>query len=171
MGELTLYLGGAKSGKTRLAQARAESYPPPRIYLATAQALDEEMVVRIKRHQAERGAGWQTLESPLEPDIAIAGLKSEGIVLMDCLTLWLSNLLSENDDLEAALTRVNNLAQAALAYSGPVIIVSNEVGGGIVPINELARKFRDLAGSANQMLAAKAHNVIIAMAGLELKLK
>ncbi len=171
MGKLTLCLGGAKSGKTRLALARAETHPAPRLYLATAQALDGEMAERIKRHQAERGPGWRTLEAPLNPDQALAGLTGDSVVLMDCVTLWLSNLLGENDDPEAALGRIDRFIEAARAYAGPVIVVSNEVGGGIVPMNELARKFRDLAGSANQHLAAAADAVVLAVAGLELQLK
>jgi adenosylcobinamide kinase/adenosylcobinamide-phosphate guanylyltransferase len=171
MGELTLYLGGAKSGKTRLALAKAETYPAPRLYLATAQSLDAEMAERIKNHQAERGPDWRTLEAPLEPDRALAGLTGGSVVLLDCMTLWLSNLLGENGDSRWALGRVEQLLEAIAAYAGPVIAVSNEVGGGIVPMNALARQFRDLAGSANQMLAARANHVVMAMAGLELKLK
>lgn len=171
MGAITLYIGGAKSGKTRLALAAAERLPAPRLYLATAQAFDEEMALRIKNHQAERGPGWQTIEAPLEPDKALAALTGDGVALLDCVTLWLNNLLAENDDAAWVTQRINELAEAALAYAGPVIIVSNEVGGGIVPMNALARKFRDLAGSANQLLAAKATRVVLAVAGLELILK
>lgn len=171
MGELTLYLGGAKSGKTRLSLAQAETYPAPRFYLATAQSLDDEMALRIKNHQAERGPGWRTLEAPLDPDLAIRGLSGQSVVLMDCLTLWLSNLLGENGSSQAALERVEELALAIESYGGPVIVVSNEVGGGIVPMNALARQFRDLAGSANQLLAARASRVILAVAGLEMRLK
>ena len=176
MGELTLYLGGAKSGKTRLALARAETFAPPRLYLATAQALDEEMAVRIRRHQAERGPGWQTLESPLRPDEALAGLTgSRGptgpVVLLDCLTLWLSNMLTENSQADRLLGRVEDLLRTIAAYPGPVIAVSNEVGGGIVPLNALARQFRDLAGQTNQLFAARAERVVLAVAGLELVVK
>ena len=171
MGELILYLGGTKSGKTRLALARAESMPAPRIYLATAQALDQEMAVRIKNHQQERGPDWRTLESPFDPDLAIMGLKNNTVILMDCLTLWLSNLLGEEEDSDLALSRVDRLIQAVDIYAGTVIVVSNEVGSGIVPMNALARKFRDLAGAANQRLAARAEQVYLAIAGLELKLK
>ena len=177
MGEMTLYLGGAKSGKTRLALARAETYPPPRFYLATAQALDEEMAERIRRHQAERGPGWQTLESPLRPDESLAALgrgrvESGGpVVLLDCLTLWLSNLLAENGETSWALGRVEDLLRTIDAYPGPVLAVSNEVGGGIVPMNALARRFQDLAGTANQLFAAQARRVILAVAGLELAVK
>ena len=171
MGDLILYLGGAKSGRTRLALATAETYPAPRIYLATAQSLDAEMAERIKNHQAERGPDWRTLETPFDPDLAIAGLSGDSVVLLDCITLWLSNLLGENEDPKYALERIGQLIEAIEGYGGPVIVVSNEVGGGIVPMNALARKFRDLAGSANQHLAARAGRVVMAMAGLELVLK
>ena len=171
MGELTLYLGGAKSGKTRLALARAESFPPPRHYLATAQARDEEMVERIRRHQAERGPDWSTLESPLTPDQTLAGLAGGQVVLLDCLTLWLNNLLAENAAEDWLQGRLEALLRAIAAYPGPIIAVSNEVGGGIVPLNPLARRFRDLAGGANQRFAAQARRVVLAVAGLELTVK
>ncbi|MGL4209083.1 MAG: bifunctional adenosylcobinamide kinase/adenosylcobinamide-phosphate guanylyltransferase [Candidatus Adiutrix sp.] len=171
MGKLTLYLGGAKSGKTRLALAEATLYEPMRIYLATAEAFDDEMRQRIENHKAERGLGWRTIEEPLKPDEVLSKLEGQGVLMLDCLTLWLSNLLAAQDDCQWALNRVNDLIKAAKEYKGPVIIVSNEVGHGIVPANSLARKFRDLAGSANQMLAAQADTVILVNAGLKLYLK
>ena len=171
MGELTFYLGGAKSGKTSLALARAETCAPPRYYLATAQALDGEMAERIRRHQAERGPDWQTLESPLHPDAALAALAGGQVVLLDCLTLWLTNLLAENEAEDRLRGRVQALLRSIAAYRGPVIVVANEVGGGIVPLNPLARRFRDLAGWANQVFAAQADRVILAVAGLELPVK
>ena len=171
MGRLTLYLGGAKSGKTRLALARAETFPPPRIYLATAEARDGEMAERIRRHQAERGAGWQTLESPLTPDQTLESLAGGQAVLLDCLTLWLNNLLATEAKDSLVLARVNDLLRSIAAYAGPVIVVSNEVGGGIVPLNALARRFRDLAGETNQRFAAQADQVVMAVAGLAWPLK
>ena len=171
MGRLSLYLGGAKSGKTRLALARAETWPPPRLYLATAQALDGEMAERIRRHQAERGPGWRTLESPLTPDQDLTTLTGVQVVLMDCLTLWLNNLLATGAEDDQIRGRVKDLLLAIDACSGPVIVVSNEVGGGIVPLNALARRFRDLAGEINQRFAARADQVILAVAGLEWTLK
>lgn len=173
MAELILYLGGAKSGKTRLALARAESYPAPRVYLATAEARDAEMLQRIKNHQAERGPEWSTLEAPLEPDLAISALGGQSPVLLDCVTLWLSNLMGqmEEADFDYVLSRMDRLADVARSHGGPVIVVSNEVGGGIVPMNALARRFRDLAGAANQRLAARADEVYLAVAGLPLQLK
>ncbi|MDR2724799.1 MAG: bifunctional adenosylcobinamide kinase/adenosylcobinamide-phosphate guanylyltransferase [Candidatus Adiutrix sp.] len=171
MGQLTLYLGGAKSGKTSLALARAETWPPPRLYLATAQALDGEMAERIRRHQAERGPQWQTLESPLTPDQTLADLAGDQVFLLDCLTLWLNNLLAVETGDDQIRSRVRDLLLAIDAYAGPVIAVSNEVGGGIVPINALARRFRDLAGETNQRFAARADRVVMAVAGLEWVLK
>lgn len=176
MAELFLYLGGAKSGKTRLALSRTETYPAPRFYVATAEALDGEMTQRIINHQAERGPDWVTLEAPLEPDLAIAGLRGDGPVMLDCITIWLSNLLGQMDqaaeiDIDYVLSRIDRLADVAKRRSSPVIVVSNEVGGGIVPMNELARKFRDLAGAANQRLAAWADEVYLSVAGLPLRLK
>jgi adenosylcobinamide kinase/adenosylcobinamide-phosphate guanylyltransferase len=171
LGRLTLYLGGAKSGKTRLALARAETSPPPRLYLATAQALDSEMAERIRRHQAERGPGWQTLESPLTPDQTLDALEGNQVVLLDCLTLWLNNLLATDAEDDLILARTGALLKSIDAYAGPVIVVSNEVGGGIVPLNALARRFRDLAGEINQRFAAQADQVVLAMAGLECPLK
>ena len=171
MGQLTLYLGGAKSGKTRLALAKAETWPPPRLYLATAQALDGEMDERIRRHQAERGPQWQTLESPLTPDQTLTGLAGSQVVLLDCLTLWLNNLMATETGDDQIRGRVQDLLRAIEAYAGPVIAVSNEVGGGIVPLNALARRFRDLAGETNQRFAAQAERVVMAMAGLEWPLK
>ncbi len=170
MGDLLFYLGGAKSGKTRRALARAETFPAPRYYLATAEALDEEMERRIKNHQAERGPDWRTLEAPLTPDKALAEGGGQ-VLLMDCLTLWLNNLLGQSEDSDWILSRVRDLAAAVKAYPGTVILVSNELGQGIVPLNPLARQFRDLAGAANEILAAEAREVIMVVAGLELRLK
>lgn len=170
---MILFLGGAKSGKTRQALARSETYPGPRVYLATAEALDDEMVRRIKNHQAERGPQWRTVEAPLEPEAAIAALGDGSPVMLDCVTLWLNNLLGqfEEIDIKYVIMRVERLAEAAAAHGGPVIVVSNEVGGGIVPMNALARAFRDLAGAANQILAARADEVYLVTAGLPLRLK
>ena len=171
MGELSLYLGGAKSGKTRLAMAEASTHPPQRIYLATAEARDGEMVSRIKNHQAERGTDWRTVEAPLDPAAALAAQGGAEVVMIDCLTLWLNNLLAQTEDYDEIMGKVNELSQAIEKYAGPVILVSNEVGGGIVPMNALARKFRDLSGQAHQILAAQAKKVVMVIAGLPLILK
>lgn len=173
MADLTLVLGGAKSGKTAFALKKAEEHQAPRLYLATAQALDPEMGVRIKNHQAERGPDWRTIEAPLDPAGAIAAEKGRSVILLDCLTLWFNNLLGQDEtlDLNRAKAEITSLAEAIAAYGGPVIAVSNEVGWGIVPINDLARKFRDITGLAHQMLAAQARDVFLVAAGLPLKLK
>jgi len=174
LGSLTLFLGGAKSGKTKAALKAASSFKPPRYYLATAQGLDQEMVQRIENHQAERGPDWKTLEAPLDPAGAISSLAGDNLVLMDCLTLWLSNLLTANQDpsdLSFVSKEINKLISAIKDYQGPVFIVSNEVGGGLVPMDPLGRAFRDMSGLAHQLLAEKAWEVWLIIAGLPLKLK
>jgi adenosylcobinamide kinase / adenosylcobinamide-phosphate guanylyltransferase len=166
---LTLVLGGARSGKSRHAEALIESCAPAALYLATAQAFDAEMAERIRRHRARRGARWTTREEPL--DIAATLLdaaRPQRPVLVDCLTLWLSNLLLAGRDVEAAIAAL----LAALPHlGGPVVFVANEVGLGIVPDNALARAFRDHAGRLNQAVAAQAQRVVFLAAGLPLTLK
>lgn len=174
MAEITLILGGAKSGKSTLALRLAEEKPPRRVFLATARALDQEMEQRIQRHQAERGPGWRVIEEPEDLAGALGLLNPEGdtVVLIDCLTLWFSNLLAGRGlDQEEIMTRVEDLAQAALACPVPVIMVSNEVGQGVVPENALARRFIDLAGTAHQRLARRAGRVFFVTAGLAQRLK
>jgi adenosylcobinamide kinase/adenosylcobinamide-phosphate guanylyltransferase len=174
LGSLTLYLGGAKSGKTKAALKAASSFKPPRYYLATAQGLDQEMLQRIKNHQAERGPDWKTIEAPLDPAGAISKLQGNNLVIMDCLTLWLSNLLTENQDhsdLSFVTREINKLISVINDYPGPVFIVSNEVGWGLVPMNPVGRAFRDMSGLAHQLLAEKAQEVWLIIAGLPLKLK
>jgi adenosylcobinamide kinase/adenosylcobinamide-phosphate guanylyltransferase len=174
MAGLTLILGGAKSGKTGLALDLCRVYPAPRLYLATAQAGDPEMSLRIARHQAERGPEWRTKEEPLEAAAVIRGLRpgEVSVVLLDCLTLWLSNLLAgQGLSVDGTAARVEDLAGAVAAGPCPVVIVSNEVGLGIVPDNKLARDFRDAAGLAHQRLARGAEEVLLVTAGLVQKLK
>lgn len=169
---LALILGGARSGKSRLAQDLAERHPPPLLYVATGEAGDPEMAARIARHREARGPAWQTWEVPRELPEALARVGDGfGAVLVDCLTLWLSNLLLDDppdSELEAAKEQ---LLCAAARVTCPLIFVSNEVGWGIVPDNPLARRFRDLAGRLNQRLAQKADLVVLAVAGLPLVLK
>lgn len=174
MGEIILILGGAKSGKSSLALARCDAYPPTRIYLATAEARDGEMADRIARHQAERGPEWLTLEEPLDPAGALRHLApdSASVVLLDCLTLWLSNLLGGLGlSVDETADRCRELVRAALAAPCPVIMVSNEVGQGIVPDNRLARDFRDASGLAHQIVARSASEVLFVTAGLAQRLK
>jgi adenosylcobinamide kinase/adenosylcobinamide-phosphate guanylyltransferase len=169
---LALILGAARSGKSRLAQELAEAQGEPRLFVATAEAGDAEMAARIQQHRQERGAAWDTREAPLELVAAIAQAQGKyRVVLVDCLTLWLSNLLrSEPSDAELE-DACQGLLQAAGCTVTPLIFVSNEVGWGIVPDNPLARRFRDAAGGLHQRLAAAADLVIATLAGLPLILK
>lgn len=166
---LTLALGGARSGKSAYAEALAVSSGLAPVYLATAQAWDAEMAARIAQHRADRGDGWRTVEVPhalAEAVVAEAGL--ERVVLLDCLTLWLSNRMLAEADLEA---ETETLLEALATAAGPVVCVSNEVGLGIVPENALARRFRDAQGRLNQRVAAVADRVVFLAAGLPLALK
>jgi adenosylcobinamide kinase/adenosylcobinamide-phosphate guanylyltransferase len=166
MADLTLVLGGARSGKSRLAEAEITALPPPWLYLATAEARDAEMAARIARHRARRGEGWQSVEAPF--DLAGSLCAAAGPVLVDCLTLWLTNHLLAGSDLAAETDR---LEAALAARRFPVWLVSNETGLGIVPENDLARRFRDEAGLLNQRVAACADRVLFVAAGLPLRLK
>ena len=164
---LTLVLGGARSGKSRYAETIITALPPPWIYAATAQALDGEMAARIGAHRARRGAGWTTVESPRDLAATLAA-HAQAPILVDCLTLWLSNLMMADAPIEQELDR---LAQALAKVAAPVVLVANEVGCGIVPDNALARRFRDLQGALNQRIAALADQVVLVVAGLPLFLK
>ena len=164
---ITLVLGGARSGKSRYAESLIAALPPPWTYLATAEAGDTEMAARIATHRARRGPQWQTIEAPRD---LVAALKSRETmpVLVDCLTLWLSNLMLADADIDAEIARL----EAALADTGaPVVLVANEVGSGIVPDNPLGRRFRDLQGVLNQRMAARADRVVLVVAGLPLAIK
>jgi adenosyl cobinamide kinase/adenosyl cobinamide phosphate guanylyltransferase len=164
---VTFVLGGARSGKSRHAEALVTAMPGPWHYIATAQALDDEMHARIRAHQARRGAGWITVEAPLDLAGALAEA-AERPVLVDCLTLWLTNLMLAGHDLKAATAALD----AALdARSAETVLVANEVGLGIVPDNALARAFRDAAGQLNQRMAARAATVVLMVAGLAMRLK
>lgn len=162
-------LGGARSGKSRYAQARAEALGNLRCFIATAQAFDDEMRHRIARHQADRGEGWLTVEEPFDLAEAIAAESSpDRVLVVDCLTLWTTNLLLAEHDIAAATGEVIDALGEA---TGPVILVANEVGQGIVPDNALARRFRDEAGLVNQRVAAAVEEVQLMIAGLPMKLK
>jgi adenosylcobinamide kinase/adenosylcobinamide-phosphate guanylyltransferase len=164
-----LVLGGARSGKSRYAQRLAESSRLRPVLIATAEAYDAEMAERIARHAALRGTRWTLIEEP----IALAGAlrreaRADRIVVADCATLWLSNLLLQQADLAAA---TQDLAQTVAGLAGSVIFVSNEAGCGIVPENALARAFRDAQGLLNQALAEACESVVLVSAGLALRLK
>lgn len=166
---LTLILGGARSGKSRHAEALIAVTPAPWRYVATAQALDAEMAERIALHRQRRGAGWQTHEAPLDVPGALARLGREAPpILVDCLTLWLTNLMLGEHDIAAAGTALESALDAVRA---PVVLVGNEVGLGIVPENALARRFRDEAGGLHQRLAARADHVLFMVAGLPMQVK
>jgi adenosylcobinamide kinase / adenosylcobinamide-phosphate guanylyltransferase len=164
---LTLVLGGARSGKSRYAETLVTKLPPPWIYLATGQALDAEMAARIEAHRARRGAGWTTVEAPRELAGALAA-HAQAPILVDCLTLWLSNLMMVDARIDAELDR---LELALAEANAPIVMVANEVGSGIVPDNALARRFRDLQGVLNQRIAARADHVVLVVAGLPLVVK
>jgi adenosylcobinamide kinase/adenosylcobinamide-phosphate guanylyltransferase len=164
-----LVLGGARSGKSRYAEARILASPGEPVYIATAQAFDDEMAERIARHCENRGAGWRTVEAPLDVPEAIAAESGAGAaVLVDCLTLWATNLLMAEVDVDAATDR---LLLALRSHAGPLAIVSNEIGLGIVPDNALSRRFRDVAGRLNQAVASAVDEVQFIAAGLPLRLK
>lgn len=174
-----LVLGGARSGKSRHAQAAAEAVAPEAgagkeagarlVFIATAQAFDEEMTERIARHRADRGAAWVTCEAPIDLVGAIRREDRAGtVILVDCLTLWTSNLLLQQMDVAAATDAL--VAQLA-RIDARVILVSNEVGYGIVPDNRLARLFRDAAGTLNQRVAAAVSQVDLVIAGLPMRVK
>jgi adenosylcobinamide kinase/adenosylcobinamide-phosphate guanylyltransferase len=168
MAPLILVIGGARSGKSRHAERLIAEHQPPWIYLATAEALDDEMAERIAQHRARRDERWQSMEAPHALADAIREAPGDRPLLLDCVTLWLSNRLLAAADLEQEIAM---LCDVLRARSGATIVVSNEVGSGIVPENALARRFRDLAGIANQLLAARADRVEFIAAGLPLRLK
>lgn len=162
-------LGGARSGKSRYAQARAEASAGQLIFIATAQAFDAEMTDRITQHRADRGERWSTIEAPLDLAGAITAHAAPNMILLiDCLTLWASNLMFEERDIAH---ETQKLVSAIRAARSPVILVANEVGLGIVPDNALARRFRDVAGSINQAVAAAVDEAVMMFAGLPLWLK
>lgn len=163
---MTLVLGGARSGKSAHAERLIESCPGPWLYLATAQAFDDEMVARIALHRARRGGPWRTRDVPVALPEALS--EADGPVLVDCLTLWLTNLMLAGTDVGEAVER---LVAACAAAPGPLVLVGNEVGLGIVPDNALARRFRDEAGRLHQRLAAIADRVVLTVAGLPLTVK
>ena len=164
--QIILITGGARSGKSRYAEQRALAIGNKPLYVATAEGLDEEMTQRIAEHRKRRGANWRTLEAPLELIEALLAERGKtDCAVVDCLTLWLSNLLIRHDE-ESAASHVRNLIAHLRRLDFPVIVVTNEVGWGIVPDNPLARKFRDLAGWANQQMAQAADEVILMVAGI-----
>lgn len=164
-----LVLGGARSGKSRFAQVQAEALPGRLVYIATAEALDAEMEDRIARHRDDRGSRWDTVEAPLDLAEALtAQSRPDSVVLVDCLTLWASNLMLAERNVAAA---ISGLLFAIAGAPGRIILVSNEVGLGVVPDNALARRFRDIAGEINQAVAASVDSAVLVTAGLPIILR
>jgi adenosylcobinamide kinase/adenosylcobinamide-phosphate guanylyltransferase len=165
---IALVLGGARSGKSRHAEALVAALPLPWLYIATGEPRDNEMAARIAEHRARRGAQWRTVEAPRDLAGALAAAPAGAAVLVDCLTLWLSNVMLAGADVEVEIVRL----ERALAHRGGyTVLVANEVGLGIVPDNALARRFRDAAGRLNQRLAAAADRVVLLVAGVPVKVK
>jgi adenosylcobinamide kinase / adenosylcobinamide-phosphate guanylyltransferase len=165
---VTLVLGGARSGKSRLAENLLEPYAE-KVYLATATAGDDEMQARIDQHQARRGAGWLTIEEPLDIIDVIAAESDKGRpLLIDCLTLWAMNFVTAGRDGGVEITK---LFEALQKTNGPVVMVSNEIGLGVIPDNQLSRLFVDMQGNINQVVAQAAERVIFVAAGLPMILK
>jgi adenosylcobinamide kinase/adenosylcobinamide-phosphate guanylyltransferase len=173
MGQVVFVTGGARSGKSAFAQRLAEQQPGALLYVATAGIHDAEMAERAARHRAARGERWTTLEEPLRlADRLPPAAAGQGAILLDCVTLWLTNLLLHFEEREEpALAEAERFLVLLPTLPAPLFIVSNEVGSGIVPENRLARQFRDLAGTINQRLAAAADEVFLVVSGLPLKLK
>ncbi len=165
----TLILGGARSGKSQRALQLAEPLSKRRVFVATAQAFDDEMRARIEHHKTERGSGWKTLEEPLDLHRAIEqSVSPDCVCVVDCLTLWLSNLMHDGRDIEH---ETGKLCQVLEQVSGAIILVSNEVGLGLVPETPLGRAFRDAQGRLNQAVALACDRVEFIAAGLPLSLK
>ncbi|MGD0281006.1 MAG: bifunctional adenosylcobinamide kinase/adenosylcobinamide-phosphate guanylyltransferase [Dissulfurispiraceae bacterium] len=168
-GKIFFILGGARSGKSRFALEAASGNPGTKAYIATALALDAEMEQRIARHKAERSTEWHLFEEPVHLGDLIARIQETyDVLLIDCLTLWITNLMLGNDDVEG---KARALIDALSSCRSSVFIVSNEVGLGIVPDNRMAREFRDIAGMLNQQIAATADEVYFLAAGLPIKIK
>jgi adenosylcobinamide kinase/adenosylcobinamide-phosphate guanylyltransferase len=170
---LTLILGGARSGKSTRAEALiadlvAKTNRSPPIYIATSQVFDDEMAERVALHKQQRGPAWETVEEPVDLPAVLQRYRDGRPVLVDCLTLWLTNVLLAEHDIDGASAA---LIEALSGCPGPVVCVSNEVGLGIVPDNALARRFRDAAGRLNQQVAAVADRVEFVAAGLPMVLK
>ena len=169
LARVTFILGGARSGKSRYAEALVAGFGLDKLYLATGQAFDPEMRERIARHKAQRGDGWTTVEEPILLPARLSEIAGPGrVVLVDCLTLWLSNLMLGDLDIEKAVAQLEAVIPR---LNGPVVFVSNEVGMGIVPENALARRFRDEQGRLNQRIAALSQRAVFMAAGLPLVLK
>ncbi len=166
--DLTFILGGAASGKSAFAEQLAVSTGKSRVYLATSQVFDDEMRLKIRQHIAQRGSGWTTIEAPFDLSPELAKLTNDQICLIDCATMWLTNHLLAENNLEEAQA---GLLEAMKTCAAQIVVVSNEVGHGIVPDNALSRRFREAQGRLNIALAAQAERVVQVTAGLPRVLK
>lgn len=174
--KLIFVTGGARSGKSAFALKLAESIHGKRLYLATAEALDNEMLKRIKQHKKERGNNWKTIESPIKITEVIKKNTGYDVILLDCLTVWISNMMHTANRPSGkgagGITKgIHSLISACKNSKANIIVVSNEVGLGIVPDNPLARRFRDIAGISNQKMAEAADKVYFVVSGMEMRLK
>jgi len=166
-----LVLGGVRSGKSGFARGLCEATEGRKVYLATAQALDGEMELRIERHKRERGTEWTAVEEPVEVAARIGSMGQGTVILLDCLTLWLTNLMGLGLGDDEILGRVDELTATITGSPSFIVAVSNEVGRGIMPVNAMARRFADISGLMNQRLAASAEEVFFLTAGLSAQLK
>jgi adenosylcobinamide kinase/adenosylcobinamide-phosphate guanylyltransferase len=173
MAQVIYISGGARSGKSGYAQRLAEACPGPLLYVATAGVFDGEMAERVARHQRQRGDRWSTLEEPLDLSGRLPGAQAgQGAILLDCVTLWITNLLFHHGEETAPVfAAVEEFIRILPSLEAPLFLVSNELGQGIVPENSLARLFRDLAGEVNQRLASVADEAYLVVSGLPLRLK
>ena len=170
--KIILITGACRSGKSRFALDYANRHFSKRLYLATCEPLDEEMAARIENHKRLRGSGWETVEEPIWIVDKIGELENRvEVVLLDCITLWLSNLLLKWDDDSRIMDEVDRLIRTIQQSKTSFIFVSNEVGMGIVPADPLSRRFRDLSGMANQRIAELAETVILMVTGIPIYLK
>jgi len=167
---LVFLTGGARSGKSALAVRIAAASGAPVTFVATGKAGDAEMAARIERHRRERPAGWRTVEEPLALERAIAAAGPEDCVLVDCLTLWVANLLGAGRDPDEVLAAASAVARLAAGRPGPAVVVSNEVGLGVVPAHAVARAYRDVLGAVNVVFAAAAGRAALVVAGRVLEL-
>lgn len=171
--EIFFFIGGCRSGKSRLALESADGFPGDRkTFIATCIPGDDEMLRRVKQHQQERSRTWHTVEAPIDlPGAIVEQSRLADLLLVDCLTLWISNIMLESEDFKAGSDLAGNLVRALERADCPVLLVSNEVGTGIVPENQLARQYRDLVGSVNQAVARHADRVVWVVAGIPVTVK
>ena len=172
MRDITLITGGSRSGKSGTALCLAEPYSP-KIFIATAEACDDEMRDRIRRHRADRSPDFRTIEEPLDLAAALrtAADSDAQVTVVDCLTVWLGNLMHRHGDTQDDFPEVQALLDTVTFYPGRLLLVTNEVGMGVVPDTPLGRRFRDLAGTVNQQLAARVDRVVLVVSGIPLTLK